>query len=240
MRYFDRRAAWFMAAALAILPLSGCRASKQDPDTYPSTVQVINALQDSNGIQANLDDNRIARTVKFDQSTGLYGVQPGIYALSVRAIGGLDIQPTELLREGNFNVDPGKHYTAVAFGAPGSQIVPASLAIFDENRPTPAERKDMLSRGVSSISVFNAAVASGSIDVTVSSIVTFQSVPYGRRSDPLELQAQPYEWGVAPAGADDQTLGQPTTLNLAPGKHYLLVVTGNVNSGDIAITPFED
>jgi hypothetical protein len=231
-----------VCAALCVIAVvfsSGCR-TKQNPDKYPSTIQVVNALQDSNGIQASLDKNRVARTVKFDNSTGLYGVQPGIYALSVVAIGGLDVQPRQLLREGSFTVDPDKHYTAVAFGAPGSELVPASLAIFDDNKPTPDQRQDMIKRGVSSISIFNAGVASGKVDITVSSIVTFKSIAFGHRSSSVEIASEPYEWGVAPAGSTDQTLGQPITLHLEPGESYLLVITGNVNSGDIQITPFED
>src|SRR5450432_911870 len=119
---------------LALIFSTGCRTSKQDPDSYPSTVQVINALQDSNGIQASIDKNRVAKTVKFDKSTGLYGIKPGLYELAVNAIGGLDVQQKALLRDGNFQIDANRHYTAVAFGAPGSVLVPASLAIFDDDK----------------------------------------------------------------------------------------------------------
>jgi hypothetical protein len=225
-------------AGIALIP--GCRVSKQNADSYPATVQVINALQDSNGIQSSVDNKRVAKTVKFGDSTGMYGLAPGEYALSVDAIGGLDIQPRSLLREGDFDVQAGRHYSAVAFGAPGSIRVPASLAIFDELKPTQEESADLVKRGVASISVFNAAVGSGNVDVTVSSIVAFKSVPYGHRSNSLEVAAQPYEWGIAKAGSGDQTYGVPITLPIKAGGRYLLVITGNANNGDVMIRAFED
>ncbi len=232
--------ATIILAAASLFFGVGCRVSPKDPDTYPSTVQVINALQDSNGIQASVDKNRVARTVKFNQSTGLYGIQPGSYALNVDAIGGLDIQPRAILRDGDFQVDENKHYTAVAFGAPGSIRVPASLAIFTDDKLSPDTKQDLLKRGVADISVFNAAVSSGKVDVTVSSIVTFKAIEFGHRSTTIELAAQPYEWGVAAAGSNEEAYGAPITLPLQAGKHYLLVITGNVKSGDITITPFAD
>ncbi len=225
------------AASLPALGLvAGCKKGG-DIDDSPSAVRIVDAVQGGDSLQARIDGVALPNKVLSPSDTDFYGAQPGSYSVQVgtSAQGG-SFSPVASTQ---VNVESGKRYTAIAYGAASSSDS-VHLQIFSAPKLDKDARDQAAKSGKAMVAVFDAAPGSDKIDILVNSIVAFKGVAYGHRSEFIPLAALPYEWSSVPAGAGpDQTFGQPTTLQLNSGRVYLVVVEGETSGGDVHVEAFE-
>lgn len=218
------------AFVFAIFLVAGCKQGRS-PDSFPTEVQVFNAVASSDTLKISVDSKDLADGIDYAGGSGYKGIDPGHYLVGIAAqssaFGSNTLYPYK------FDASPDVKYTAIAYGVAGPGHEPL-LTVFDS--PKSSENADP---DKASVRVFNAAAGTEKLDFLINSIVAFKGVSYGTRSDVIPLAALPYEWTAKVSGDGSDTLMDPITLSLKGGKSYLVVVLGNVADHDLTIKAIE-